>query len=83
MAIEGTLDQQESLNHMLYLVRKKGVGNLNVVTGVSESPKYVDLALKLDIDETKRSLQVPRCAQKYQNYPNAPKVLNGPKISLK
>ena len=40
---------------MLYLVRKKGVGNLNVVTGVSEPPKYVDLALKLDIDETKRS----------------------------
>ena len=60
--IEGTLDQQTRLNHMLYLVRKKGVGNFNVVTGVSEPPKYVDLALKLDIDETKRSLQVPRCA---------------------
>ena len=40
---------------MLSLVRKKGVGNFNVVTGVSEPPKYVDLALKLDIDETKRS----------------------------
>ena len=55
MAIEGTLDQQTSLNHMLYLVRKKGVGNHNVVTGVLEPPKYVHLALKLDIDETKRS----------------------------
>ena len=53
--------------------RKKCVGNLIVVTGVSESPKYVDLALKLDIDETKRSLQVPRGAQKCPKMPKLPK----------
>ena len=73
MAIEGTLDQQTSLNHMLYLVRKKGVGNLNVVTGVYEPPRYVDLALKLDINETKKSLQVPRNAQKCPKMPKLPK----------
>ena len=73
MAIEGTLDQQTSLNHMLYLVRKKGVGNLNVVIGVSEPPKYVDLALKLDIDEIKRSLQAPRSTQKCPKMAKLPK----------